>query len=293
MDERSFIAVLRDEYHRGLLDSVWGFKETARRGVVPSNADVGSEPSIQVARAMLSEQRDPTPIPAQNQSAGKIFTAISAKFVQNAFLALQHLRPGRWEFRVDQNTDIARFVQYRHLAALDRFLAIHRDDKDLQAAFRNDYRVKPDIAIGRIPVADAEINQTRRLIAPESQLAGQTPLRASNDSALILHGSVSCKWTLRSDRAQNIRTEALALIRTRKGSCPHIVAVTAEPMPSRLASIAQGTGDVDCMYHMGLFELIKAVNEVMPNSSQSDVLETLVAGDRLRDISDLPFDLAV
>ena len=58
--------------------------------------------------------------------------------------------------------------------------------------------------------------------------ANRTVLRKSNGTDPILHASVSCKWTLRSDRSQNSRTEALNLIRNRKGHLPHIVVVTAD-----------------------------------------------------------------
>ena len=47
-----------------------------------------------------------------------------------------------------------------------------------------------------------------------------------NGGKPILHASVSAKYTMRSDRAQNSRTEALNLIRNRKGHLPHIVVVT-------------------------------------------------------------------
>lgn len=70
------------------------------------------------------------------------------------------------------------------------------------------------------------------------------------------------KYTMRSDRAQNSRTEALNLIRNRKGHLPHIVVVTAEHMPNRLASLALGNGDIDCVYHFALYELIRAVKEI-------------------------------
>lgn len=65
--------------------------------------------------------------------------------------------------------------------------------------------------------------------------------------------------------------------------------MTAEPLPSRLASIALGTGDLDCIYHFALPELIAAC------AAEEDVdeLQMLVDGKRLRDISDLPLDLAV
>ncbi len=82
------------------------------------------------------------------------------------------------------------------------------------------------------------------------------------------------------------------MIRNRKGPLPHIVAVTAEPLPTRIAPLALGTGDLDCVYHFALPELRQAVVDV-GNEDQLDMLETLVAGRRLRDISDLPFDLAV
>ncbi len=124
--------------------------------------------------------------------------------------------------------------------------------------------------------------------------AGLTPLREANveHHRLILHASISCKWTLRSDRSQSARAEALNLIRNRKGNLPHIVAVTAEPLPTRIASLALGTGDLDCVYHFALPELIQAIRQV-DNEDQMDMLHTLVQGRRLRDISDLPFDLAI
>jgi len=125
-------------------------------------------------------------------------------------------------------------------------------------------------------------------------LPGLPPLRKANFTwpRPILHASISCKWTLRSDRGQNARTEALNLIRNRKGNLPHIVAVTAEPLPTRIASLALGTGDLDCVYHFALPELQESVAQA-GNEDQLDMLQTLIEGRRLRDISDLPFDLTV
>lgn len=86
--------------------------------------------------------------------------------------------------------------------------------------------------------------------------------------------------------------EDLNLIRNRKGPLPHVVSVTAEPLPTRLAALALGTGDLDCVYHFALPELIRAIVE-LDNQDQLDMLNTLVNGRRLRDISDLPLDLAI
>jgi len=83
----------------------------------------------------------------------------------------------------------------------------------------------------------------------------------------------------------------LNLVRSRKGRVPHIVAVTAEPLPTRLASLALGTGDLDCVYHFALPELREAVAEA-GSKEQLEMLQGMIDGRRLRDISDLPFDLA-
>ena len=118
-------------------------------------------------------------------------------------------------------------------------------------------------------------------------------LRAANGGLLpLLHASISCKWTIRSDRVQNARSEALNLIRNRKGRLPHVMVVTGEPLPSRLSAIALGTGDIDCVYHFALPELVASVEEL----GYGDTLETLkimIQGKRMKDIFDLPLDLAV
>jgi hypothetical protein len=97
---------------------------------------------------------------------------------------------------------------------------------------------------------------------------------------------------MRSDRAQNARSEALNLIRNRKGRLPHVVVVTGEPTPSRLSSLALGTGDVDCVYHFALPESVASVKE-QDNEDSVELLKIMIEGNRLKDISDLPMDLAV
>ncbi|MYB25877.1 MAG: hypothetical protein F4X37_12365 [Acidimicrobiia bacterium] len=118
--------------------------------------------------------------------------------------------------------------------------------------------------------------------------------RRSGGSGLpnpLLHASVSCKWTLRSDRAQNARTEARGLLSHRKGRAPHITVVTAEPLPTRLASLGFGTGDIDAIYHICFEELEEAVQSV-DSKKERTALEVLAEGDRLSDYNDLVSVLA-
>jgi hypothetical protein len=70
------------------------------------------------------------------------------------------------------------------------------------------------------------------------------------------------------------------------------VVVTGEPLPSRLASLALGTGDIDCVYHFALPELIASV-EALAAEDSANLVKIMVDGKRLKDICDLPLDLAV
>ena len=59
-----------------------------------------------------------------------------------------------------------------------------------------------------------------------------------------------------------------------------------------MASIALGTGDIDCVYHFALYELQQTL-ETLKMHDAADMLAIMVDGKRLKDISDLPLDLAV
>lgn len=282
---------LRNGYHRKILRQILGHRADSE---VFSNADSGSKVSKELAARLaikLSAQTGVKPcrdLPT-SQSIGTKFTNFTKEFLDEAFTRLQHLRPGEWVFSTSQGgLGIARYYQYEHLATLSEVLESH---PELKSALGGDYLVTPDIIIAREPVPDDKINKGGVLVNSSMELAKYAPLRKSVNPTSILHASISCKWTLRSDRSQNTRTEALNLIRGRKGKVPIIAAVTFEPMPTRIASIAMGTGDLDCTYHAALPELLEAVEEIQ-NESQEDMLKTLVDGRRLRDISDLPLDLA-
>ena len=154
----------------------------------------------------------------------------------------------------------------------------------------------PDVVVSRSPEPDDVINNNIHFV--DNVLASHSSLRKANNDKPILHASISCKFTLRSDRAQNARSEALSFIRNRKGRVPHIMLVTAEPLPSRLASIALGTGDIDCVYHFALQELLESVREMESNGfpgigDSVELLEGMILGKRIKDISDLPLDLAI
>ena len=147
---------------------------------------------------------------------------------------------------------ITQFDQYAHLSKVAELV---RANPELRITVGMDYLIKPDVtvALGEVKTA-----------------SGLPPL----------HAAISCKWTIRSDRVQNIRHECLQMIRHRRGRQPHLVTVTAEPLPSRLASIARGTGEVDAVYHVA-FDAVNASVTENANAEQQEAWREVVGQRRL------------
>ena len=281
-----FFATARRSFHSALLTSVLGVDSKG----IPSNADKHSKLSVSIATGILERlgARAASERLA-GQIAGSRFEEVCKEYLELTFPRLAHLRPGRWEVSkgIGGRAAIAQFDQYKHLAALDEAA---KANPELAAALGSDYLIKPDVVVIRFPEDDKTINDGGPLV--DNMQARRTPLRRVNSRLPILHASVSCKWTIRSDRSQNARSEALNLVRNRKGRLPHVAVVTGEPTPNRIASVALGTGEIDCVYHFALPELEDTVGDLGLTDAQ-EMLNTMTDGKRLRDISDLPLDLVI
>jgi NgoMIV restriction enzyme len=221
-------------------------------------ADGSSKTSTAIASELLGALEIEQEVEHVGQTAGKALEQAVA-----AALASQLPRALKWRpLTVSRRSPISEFSQYEHLALVEAL--IERDETmTLRASIGTDYVIKPDVTVGL-------------------DLGGEH---------LFLHAAIPCKWTLRSDRAQNVRHEAVILIRHRRGRLPHITPVTAEPQPTRLASLARGTAEVDAVYHVALDEL-QAACDAVGNQEQVEVLEELVEHDRLKDFSTLVPTLA-
>jgi hypothetical protein len=292
----------RKTYHALLRDKVLRLENG-----VPSNADTGNRASKAIALGIFKRiGLETAGVKLKGQTAGNEFEVATASFVRETFVKLMHLRPGDWVVQKIGEKDlekeakkkqaskdfkklvkIAQFEQYTHLIAIAKAAS---ENPELAASLGSDYIIKPDVVIFRLLVDDKEINRNELLV--DDTVALLASLRRNNGGAPLLHASISCKLTIRSDRSQNSRSEALNLIRNRRGKLPHVVVVTAEPLPSRLSSVALGSGDIDCVYHFALPELRETVNE-LGLSDSAESLSIMVNGKRLKDISDLPLDLAV
>jgi hypothetical protein len=203
---------------------------------------------------MFSQLRIRRQAPVSSQTIGREFEKAIEAFLSNS---LPHRLHGRNV--MVSGKEASAFEQYRHLEEMQRLIAADASGT-LRATIGTDYRVKPDVTVG---------------------------LTGTQGKQAFLHAAVQCKWTLRSDRAQNVRHDAVTLIRNRRGRLPHIVPVTAEPLPTRLASLARGTGEIDALYHVAFDELIAAV-QACGTKQQAVTLDELVGHGRLRDLSTLP-----
>ena len=227
------------------------------RNGVPNNADIDSVTSCAIAAEILTIL-DVQRVTAPKEAPGTALEIAVAGYLAEALPAIHPDRA--WE--VDHRKLITDFQQYEHLARLD---AIVREHPTLRSEIGRDYLIKPDVTVGI--------------------LVASTP-------PPLLHAAISCKWSIRSDRVQNIRHEGVILTRNRRGRQPHIVTVTAEPLPTRLAAIARGTGEVDAVYHVALDELVQATGTA-GNAEQQAVLDEMITQNRLADFETLVAVLAI
>lgn len=297
---------------------------------VPSWHDLKNHP--EASSLLITSKGTPRADPFPGQTCGTQFENLCKWFIEQSFINhFRIIRPGTFTIRI--GGALKEFDQYKHLQDFDEVLKIipqnHEQLKSrLQAVFAS-YSVKPDIIIVQDRFHREEVNRlwsasrsdnTDSMVLVGSQEAQKSPLLQENtepDSPLLLHAIISAKWTIRSDRAQNARTEGAFATQQRRGRAPHFVVVTGEPKPSRIRSLAMGA-DVDCVYHICLPALVQAVNEVglqeptddvndqdsgqtetdkesasIGKRTEKDWMHILLGMNRVRDITDLPFDLAI
>lgn len=284
---------------QGLIHSQIVHLTKGKHGITANFADSDNRKSVLLAK--LIEEALPKSAgkdAIKGQTAGALFEQSVREYISRTLPQMETIRPGKWKVwnKTDEASerigDVSSFAQYQHLSLLGDFV---ERDQNLRSVIGLDYIIKPDVLVGRLPEPDEEINRLQPLV--DKKTADKAPLRLINNQLPLLHASISCKWTMRSDRSQNSRTEALNLLRNRKGRSPHIMVVTMEPLPSRIASIALGTGDIDCTYHAALYELVAAAKSLVKSgiieSDDLETLEGLINTNRLKDISDLPLDLAI
>jgi len=244
--------------------SLLGWKASGKNKLgwplVPNFADVDNPESMRIAAGVLDELG----VPRDEASAVPKDPGgpLEQEVRDHLAGALPALQPDRgWIVACGQI--ITKFDQYAHLSEVYELVRGH---PELRITIGTDYLIKPDVTVALGHVSTAS------WLPP-------------------LHAAISCKWTIRSDRVQNIRHECLQMIRHRRGRQPHLVTVTAEPLPSRIASIARGTGEVDAVYHVA-YDALDASVARHANADQQDAWREVVGQRRLLSYEALAATLA-
>lgn len=113
------------------------------------------------------------------------------------------------------------------------------------------------------------------------------------DLAPLLQIGLSAKWSLRTDRAQDCVSQGSKLVALRRGRMPHFAVLTIEPRPAMLKILADGSGAIDCVYHLDLPALRRTINACAARTPTPDIwspkttLDRLLAQGRIRDYDDL------
>jgi hypothetical protein len=218
------LATLRKEFHADLCRDVLGVRGGGNGPPVYSNADSYQKTSVDFA-ARLASRLPPAAAPTMKGSeVGSAFERTVLKFVRGSLELHPAFAIKRME--VGPGRVISDFAQFAHLAELEAVVKAH---PELEATLGGHYLVKPDLVVSWAPFLDTELPA---VLDPGGPFARLSPSRVDSpgDVLPILHASISCKWSIRSDRVQNTRTEALNLVRNRKGRTPHIVLVTMKPL---------------------------------------------------------------
>ncbi|MFV2195676.1 NgoMIV family type II restriction endonuclease [Nocardiopsis sp. LOL_012] len=238
-----------------------GWRKPSGKGkYVPNCADSHSAESIKISEGMLlSLGLDPSRGNGPPLNPGPVLESSVRDDIEKYLL-----REASWNnWEVACGGLVTDFSQYSHLKRVDELV---RDSPELRIAIGQDYLIRPDVTVG---------------------VAGSD----GSDKSYFLHAAISCKWTIRSDRVQNIRHEFNQMIRHCRGRQPHLVSVTAEPLSSRLAAIARGTGEVDAVYHVA-FDALRESVDGCANPAQKEAWHECVEQGRLLSYVDLPGALA-
>lgn len=115
-----------------------------------------------------------------------------------------------------QSSFFGSFSEVHTCDIIDRFcwsVAQPRSLLQSPAVLGSDYTITPDIVVVRDSENDSAINAAALLV--DDSVITLASLRKKNGGLPLLHASISCTWTIRSDRAQNARSGWFLAIQTR------------------------------------------------------------------------------
>lgn len=235
---------------------------------------------------------------------------MTQKMVDDLSIQLRHHAP---HLVVSPERSLGTFEQYAHIQAVRDLLDdLERDHTTSLHALAAHVEFLPlssqeldalNRLVESVETEQYEAERKRRrlmeILGEESLLkldvaAHRESLHPTSTTDHLVAG-FSLKWSLRTDRAQDCRTQGAKMAALRRGRMPHFAAVTMEPRPYFLAILGRGSGDVDCVYHLHLEALAEAIDYTCRTPKRLEARNTfriLREQGRIRDYDELVAYLA-
>lgn len=264
----------------------------------PNTSDASDAFSVELGEALFDAMGVPTGTSAPSGVDKKMSQLLAADLgsrVSGTGLEVLPERP------------LESFAQFRHIGVLRNFQAepspgVTKAVKRLRAFAMRSVTTPPrtvtkrDTLFDELDQALADETAIRRQIIDdlgEESLLGLdvTASRPQATGLPHLEAGFSLKWSLRTDRAQDPRSQGAKMSALRRGRMPHFAAVTMEPRPYMLRILGGGSGEVDVVYHLDLPSLATALEKTTtgrPRRRETrDQFRRLVDQRRLLDYDDL------
>lgn len=268
----------------------------------PNTSDAGDALSVEIGEALfdvLGVSRVTAGTEKDEPTGGVLAAAVTADLGRRFPITVGGIQ-------VLPERKLFEFEQYRHVGAI-RDVKPGRS-KEFNAAWRRlttYVRKQPTRAADvrrveemisavetSVDAADAVLRKLLDEIGDESLLGLDLTVARQGrlDRLPTLEVGLSLKWSLRTDRAQDCRSQGARMSALRRGRMPHFAVVTMEPRPYMLNLLGGGSGDVDCVYHLDLPALATAVDAVYSTPARlrgRDQFRRLVEQRRIRDYDEL------
>ncbi|WP_273491741.1 NgoMIV family type II restriction endonuclease [Gordonia otitidis] len=262
------------------------------RSEYPSTSDRHDANSVRWGRAMF----DALGVDHGTPELDEVGTALENAIVDD-------LGARRPDLVINRSRLATSFDQYRHLVHLGNYMKDFRDDLDrIEKAIQTASELEPSRSTAAIrrqlttlrkhAASNRELMATlKENVAEESMLKLDITVTSPRSGERLLVG-LSSKWSLRTDRAQDCVSQGGKLVSLRRGHMPHYAVVTMEPRPSMLRLLADGSGSVDCVYHVAFGALQAAADDLSTQpirgmASQLRNLDRMIKQDRIRPFSAL------
>lgn len=266
----------------------------------PNTSDAGDKGSIALGHLLFERLAVPRDCPPPDQKVDAVMTSEMLRDLRQHVAANIH---------IDGNRHLSDFEQFDHLSALRNL----SEDTGSARVARTLGQLRR-FATARIVSPPRDVTQLESLLdAHQREIQAVTDQRQQlieqiGEESLLrldvvsyrdemttrphLLTGFSLKWSLRTDRAQDCRSQGAKMSALRRGRMPHFAAVTMEPRPAMLALLGRGSGDLDCVYHLDLPALGDAVEAHYmanrpPRQRLFDTFRRLVDQRRLRDYDEL------